>query len=277
MLVVTVLVDINVTNVLVRCCNRATASPRDSCLAAKRMRGVAHAPRSTDEDAAHAREMALEELEFVVGCHSLRLLTDPKNIWGRSTVNLMQTKWCNTGNRLWPAAAALSTFLAGLEIPAGSTVIELGAGLGAVGMVLAMAGNRVVITDQQQMLPLLIRNIQHQFGSIGWESGGGAPDVRELSWASGSNASLHGLPERYEYVVASDVLYDEDSFEVLRETIERVAGPGATVVIAVHERPAAHAFFLAPSRFRWSLARELFGGPRRPCLRQDNHHDLCRT
>lgn len=74
------------------------------------------------------------------------------------------------------------------------------------------------------------------------------------SWGT-CNSSLHGLPGQYDFVVASDVLYDEETFEVLRETIERVAGPGATVVIAVHERPAAHAFFLAPSRFQWSLER----------------------
>lgn len=202
-------------------------------------------------DLRRLREEALEQVVYVVGCHSLTLLTDPTNVWGRSETNMMETQWCNTGNRLWPAASALSTFLAGLEMPATSTVIELGAGLGAVGIVLAMAGaTRVLLTDQPQMLPLLVRNVEHQFGTVGWEHSG-PPEVRALSW--GMDTSFDGLPDRYDFVVASDIIYDEDTFDALRATLEQVAAPGATIIIAVHERPAAYAFFLAPSRFRWAM------------------------
>ena len=196
-------------------------------------------------------EEALQPVVFVVGCHSLTLLTDPTNVWGRSETNSMQTLWCNTGNRLWPAATALSVFLLGLKMSVASTVIELGAGLGAVGMVLAMSGAKhVVLTDQPQMIPLLFRNVEHQFGAVGWEHSG-SPEVRALSW--GTDVSFAGLPNRYDFVVASDIIYDEETFDALRVTLERVAAPGATVIIAVHERPAAYAFFLAPSRFQWAM------------------------
>ena len=203
-------------------------------------------------DLVKSREEALQQVEFVVGRHSLTLLTDPTNMWGRSEADSMQTLWCNTGNRLWPAAAALSTFLASLEMPVTSTIIEIGAGLGAVGMLLAMGGaTRVVLTDQPQMLPLLARNVQHQFGAVGWKHGG-APEVRALSW--GTNVrGLAGLPDQYDFVIASDIIYDEDTFAALRATLQRVAAPGATVIIAVHERPAASAFFLSPSRFEWAM------------------------
>ena len=198
-----------------------------------------------------SREAALQPVVFVVGSYSLTLLADPTNVWGRSDTDPMQTAFCNTGNRLWPAAAALSTFLADLEMPAASTVVELGAGLGAVGMVLAMSGAKhVVLTDQAQMLPLLVRNVEHQFGAVGWEHSG-APEVRALSWGAGS--SLPGLPDQFDFVVASDIIYDEDTFDALRVTLEQLAAPGASVIIAVHERPAASTFFLAPSCFVWSL------------------------
>jgi hypothetical protein len=170
----------------------------------------------------------------------------------------MQTAFCNTGNRLWPAAAALSTFLADLEMPAASTIIELGAGLGAVGMVLAMSGAKhVVLTDQAQMLPLLVRNVEHQFGAVGWEHSG-APEVRGLSWGADA-ASLPGLPDQFDFVVASDIIYDEDTFDALRVTLEQLAAPGASIIIAVHERPAASTFFLAPSCFVWSLESSSVG------------------
>ena len=136
-------------------------------------------------------------------------------------------------------------------MPLKSSVIEIGAGLGAVGMVLAMAGaTRVVLTDQPQMLPLLLRNVQQQFGAVGWEHDG-APEVRALSWGAG--ASFNGLPAQYDYVIASDIIYDEDTFDALRMTLQQLAAPGATVIIAVHERPAAYAFFLTPSRFQWTM------------------------
>jgi hypothetical protein len=54
----------------------------------------------------------------------------------------------------------------------------------------------VVLTDLPQMLPLLRRNVEAQFGAVGWEHG--APEVRALPWGSDSlDTCLAGLPVRY--------------------------------------------------------------------------------
>ena len=235
------------------------------------------------------------------------------------------------GNRLWPSAATLAEFLLTLPAAAPSptlTCIELGAGLGAVGMLLAARGGaKVLLTDQPQMLPLLRRNVDECFGpaagsrrrrrgsrgdhgnaSVAPTSGpwarstsrtrstGGsriwAPELCALTWGGGlcGNRGPEGscdtlgscddgddddddnddddgggggafdggggsLPARYPLVIGSDLCYDEGAFAGLRATIDAVAGPGATVVLAVHDRPAAHAFFLAPStRWSWQLS-----------------------
>jgi hypothetical protein len=223
-----------------------------------------------EEREAPRREATLQEVEFVGGGVTLRLLADPENAWGRSAEGAVQH--CNTGNRLWPAAATLADFLCdSLLAAAGSDatgkgaeaprplpdVIELGAGLGAVGLALAKKGCRVVLTDQPQMLPLLRRNVEAQFGgAVGWAHC--APEVRALPWgecSEGAAAALGGLPQKYPLVIGSDLCYDDDAFAALRRTLEAVAAPGAVVALAVHERPAAATFFLAPSRFQWTMAR----------------------
>ena len=205
---------------------------------------------------------------------------------------------------MWPSAATLAEFLLTLPAAAPSstlTCIELGAGLGAVGMLLAQRGGaRVVLTDQPQMLPLLKRNVDECFGravsrrgdrgpadlaltmgqwarpashaktgdsmdeaasSSGAASGPAVwvPEVRALAWGGGfkdRTSYLGGaLPARYKLVVGSDLCYDDETFESLRTTIDAVAAPNATVVLAVHDRPAAHAFFLAPwPRWVWQLS-----------------------
>jgi hypothetical protein len=90
------------------------------------------------------------------------------------------------------------------------------------------------------------------------------PEVRALAWGGGfhDRASNNGnsdddgaLPAKYNLVVGSDLCYDDAAFASLRATIDAVAAPGATVVLAVHDRPAAHAFFLrAWPRWVWQLA-----------------------
>jgi len=229
----------------------------------------------------------LQVVPFVCGDTVLQLLTDPTNTWGRAQGH------SNTGNRLWPAAAVLAQFLCDEETaraassegdgsPGPLTVIELGAGLGAVGMALAREwpGAWVVLTDQPQMLPLLRHNVAACFKDFAADTASSAsppssgpsparsaltirvPEVRTLVWGGDAAASLAGVPSAslgvpvtYDLVVGSDLCYDEANFPHLRASLEQLVAPGGRVVLAVHNRPAAQAFFVAPSRLRWRLSR----------------------
>ena len=78
------------------------------------------------------------------------------------------------GQSVWTAAVQLVDFFSSIPDEAvegmtgGGPVLELGAGLGAVGMALARKGAvDVVLTDKEVMLPLLQYNVATNFSDAG--------------------------------------------------------------------------------------------------------------
>jgi hypothetical protein len=110
----------------------------------------------------------------------LRLLADPSNAWATELHH-----GC-TGHLLWPAARTLACSLdavvglAGGSLLSDARVVELGAGLGAVGMAAAMRGAQVVLTDACSMLPLLRHNCYANKQNFPR----GPPCVAELNWTT---------------------------------------------------------------------------------------------
>jgi len=67
-----------------------------------------------------------------------------------------------SGSSMWCAGEVLADFFNDRpELCKGQACLELGAGLGAVGMTIAKNGaSRVVLTDQKRQVPLLQRNVE---------------------------------------------------------------------------------------------------------------------
>lgn len=78
------------------------------------------------------------------------------------------------GGRVWDAAVALAHYLAA-NVDAGDirgcSVIEVGAGAGAPGMVAALMGAIVTLTDRPRVLPLMWRNAMFCNQAIAWGCG----------------------------------------------------------------------------------------------------------
>ncbi len=74
-----------------------------------------------------------------------------------------ELKGLGTGTFVWPAAHVLAKFLekryhgAGLK---GKRICDIGAGTGLVGLVAALLGGTVVLTDLEILLPLMKQNIE---------------------------------------------------------------------------------------------------------------------
>lgn len=143
----------------------------------------------------------------------IRLLEDPTG-----------TLAGGNGATLWDCSIALTRALAerydGRDLT-GSTVLELGAGLGLVGMAMAAMGARVLTTERPIALPLLRRNVEHN-----QEVTGGRVAVAELSWGAGQTRAL--LAERnksgaptFDIVVGSDVVFpsNSDAYPLLADTL----------------------------------------------------------
>ncbi|BBN17725.1 protein N-lysine methyltransferase METTL21D [Marchantia polymorpha subsp. ruderalis] len=133
---------------------------------------------------------------------------------------------------------------------AGKRVIELGAGCGLAGLGMALLGCDVVVTDQIEVLPLLLRNVERNLSRAKYTASDcsymgsiGKVDVAELDWGNETHITATGPP--FDYIIGTDVVYKEQYLEPLINTILALAGPKTTVMLGYE--------------FRSSGVRELLG------------------
>jgi predicted nicotinamide N-methyase len=116
-----------------------------------------------------------------------------------------------------PAAVMLAEYVIEHVKPSEEPVLELGAGLGIVGLSLSTAGHRVVVTDYDADA-LAFAQASARLNGVEFH------EVRLLDWRNPP-------PERYRLIVASDVVYE-------RRSLHPIAA-----LLAACLMPAGQAFF----------------------------------
>lgn len=138
-----------------------------------------------------------------------------------------------TGTAVWDGALLLTDYLlsnTNADDFQGAKVLEIGAGTGLVGLILATAGADVCLTDgSSQVLRLLECNT-----AVNAERFAHPPRVRRLRW--GCEEDLERLELGHvDFVIASECVYGESAAgagaEALLATLEAVCQPGATQVL----------------------------------------------
>lgn len=112
-----------------------------------------------------------------------------------------------TASRVWLASQYLSEHLVAfaetqeqpLLLKDGATVIELGSGCGLAGLVAASLGGNVLLTDQQQAVDLLVRNIDTNAAGASERS---RLHATEFTWGTDPATCLPR--STYDYVLVSD-------------------------------------------------------------------------
>lgn len=174
------------------------------------------------------REEHLTKRQFHVpgrGKRTLTLQEDPTGKFGGS---------CGSGTVLWPAAMALVEHLDG-EVEKSCLncrVLELGAGVGAVGLFLALfKGCEVWLPEAPEQLPLLVRNVNEN-----------SPDgldlqVAPLKW--GDKEALEQLAAlgRFDMIVGSDVTYRPECLSDLLSTAHQLMSPQGRFFLSLQDRP----------------------------------------
>lgn len=179
------------------------------------------------------------------------------------------------GSEVWPAAAALCRWQLTADVRSrlrGSRVLELGSGTGAVGLFAAgMGANRVVLTDRDELLPLLVTNVGRNGGALGRSAQG--VEVAALDWRSGGadlNASLAALGGPFDVVLGSDLTYPQEasSYDGLANVLAALLAPGGGAAAAT-DRPLV----LLAHEHRSSARRAAIGkvGGRAHLGRWDEH------
>ncbi|CAB4313231.1 unnamed protein product [Prunus armeniaca] len=148
------------------------------------------------------------------------------------------------GTTVWDASLVFVKFLEkncrkGRFSPAklkGKRVIELGAGCGVAGFGMALLGCDVVTTDQVEVLPLLMRNVERNTSRITQMNSDsfGSIEAAELSWGDRDHIRAVGPP--FDYIIGTDVVYKENLLEPLLQTIFALSGPKTTILIGYEIR-----------------------------------------
>ncbi|XP_043095337.1 uncharacterized protein LOC122345332 isoform X2 [Puntigrus tetrazona] len=137
------------------------------------------------------------------------------------------------GATIWPAALALCRFL---ETPQGrqhidlldKSVLELGAGTGLLSVVITLLGAKLTATD----LPEILSNLRYNLNRNTRGRRRHEPLIAELYWGHKLDEIFPRSTYRYDYVLATDVVYHHGFLAELLVTMRHFCQPGTTLVWA---------------------------------------------
>ena len=126
---------------------------------------------------------------------------------------------------VWPSSIALAQWFSTRKIES-SPVLELGCGLGLLGISLAGMGWRVQATDFIEDALIFA----HHNASTNRVSG--RHRVGYLDWR-------HPIGEPFDLIVAADILYEKKSHSILARLLRHLLAPGGQLFVSDPNRPSA--------------------------------------
>ncbi|KAL5998835.1 hypothetical protein ACLOJK_009783 [Asimina triloba] len=134
--------------------------------------------------------------------------------------------------------------------------IELGAGCGPTGMALSLLGlTDILLTDIAPVMPALKRNLKRNKPLFSKP-----PKTAQLYW--NNHKQLEAMKPPFDFVIAADVVYIEDSAQKLLSAMEALVAPTGVVLLGYQLRsPEAHRVF-------WEMCERIFDVEKVP------HEDL---
>jgi 16S rRNA G1207 methylase RsmC len=123
----------------------------------------------------------------------------------------------------------LAEYLAGMEAEEGKRLLEIGCGIGVVGIVASSFGHRVTMTEYNpDALNFARANaLLNEASSL---------EIRELDWY---NPAIEGA---FDYIVGSEVLYRETDFQPILQLFKAYLTKGGEIILAEGIRKTSMAF-----------------------------------
>eukprot|EP01112_Ceratiomyxa_fruticulosa_P023001 TRINITY_DN8616_c0_g1_i1.p1 TRINITY_DN8616_c0_g1~~TRINITY_DN8616_c0_g1_i1.p1 ORF type:complete len:277 (-),score=61.32 TRINITY_DN8616_c0_g1_i1:8-838(-) len=177
-----------------------------------------------------------------------------------TSIVIQQDPLQERGYRLWKAAHYFIRFLqapkyVSVDMFVGKRVIEIGAGTGLAGLGVACLGANVILTDLPSVLKILEINVEANRNRVEDRC-----VVSPLVW--GEDCSSLGPP--FDFVIASDVLYTQESHKPLLKTLCALSDQNTTVIMAYERRRKINDKFFKLVRkffeFKVISAKELVEG-----------------
>lgn len=125
--------------------------------------------------------------------------------------------------KVWEGTFLQAYFMGKQPVVLGQRILEIGAGLGVVGIYSALHGHHVTITDNHDDALLFARaNVLL--------NGCAQVEVRKLNWRHPD------LPHRFDLIVGSEVVYDRASYPALVEFLRQTLSPRGVIFLSKNEQ-----------------------------------------
>jgi predicted nicotinamide N-methyase len=143
--------------------------------------------------------------------------------------------------KLWEAAIVLAQYLAGQQFKEGTTLLELGAGLGAPGLAAAAAGCSVTMTDYENLILDFEKVSAAASGldNVGFEN---------LDWKNPPEM------EKYDIIAGAEILFREEFFEPLLNVMRKAIKPDGVIYLAHDIRRNSLKPFLQMAEAEYNIA-----------------------
>ena len=131
--------------------------------------------------------------------------------------------------KIWEASLVLAEYLAGMEAEEGKRLLEIGCGIGVVGIVASSFGHQVTMTEyNQDALNFSRANaLLNEASNL---------EIRALDW---DKPEIEGA---FDYIVGSEVLYRERDFQPILQLFKTYLKKGGEIILAEGTRKTSMAF-----------------------------------
>ncbi|MFC1823724.1 methyltransferase [Thermodesulfobacteriota bacterium] len=132
--------------------------------------------------------------------------------------------------KIWKASLILADHIAVMTVKPKQDFLEIGSGIGLVGIVAASFGHQVTITEYDDHALNFARAnaLVNHCSNL---------EVKKLDW------NKPGMQKKFDYIIGSEVVYDEGHFQPLMELFVRLLKPEGEVILSAEMRRTNMEFF----------------------------------
>ncbi|EFK06044.1 methyltransferase domain protein [delta proteobacterium NaphS2] len=149
-------------------------------------------------------------------------------------------------SKIWEASIVLANHLASIPADPDKHLLEIGCGIGLVGVVAAQFGHRITMTEYNRDA----LNFAEANASANKPPDPGLLEIGALDW---TRPAIEG---RFDMILGSEVIYKEEYFEPVLGLFKRYLKPGGEIILAEGVRKTSMAFFQKMSGICDIIARK---------------------